>query len=424
MLGIEKNENWQSRHYYLTVLFVFLMPVYQKAVPIVIVLLLLNTLSLGKGAFRIPTFRANWSSLALIGFYLWHVLGMLWSSNSDFGWFDLQIKLSFLLLPWIYGVAGTMNSDRFRGVMWGFVWGCLAAVFIGVTSSVLSYYSGESPFINLYDVNISPVLHIGYFAMYLNMGLIAVVYLILRSEDKFYSLRNAGLIGVAFALVFAIFLSTSRNGFLSLVVILLLISIYGIVKFRRWLLGFTLLLLSWIVITTLAKGWFDRSVTLHGFEQVGEVMATDEVGTDARESTAVRVLIWRSCWEIIQQKPILGTGTGDIKDELMHQYKTHNYIYPYERQYNAHNQYLQTFAALGIPGIVLLLLSLSLPFFLGLRQFRFLDLLFSIIISTACLTESILEVQAGVVFFAFFVAFFSNNSSNISLRSIQKQKEA
>jgi len=74
--------------------------------------------------------------------------------------------------------------------------------------------------------------------------------------------------------------------------------------------------------------------------------------TQSTEGTAQRLLIWKATLEIIRQHPITGTGTGDIKDALVERYKSSNNFIAYEKKFNAHNQYLQTFAALGIVGFL------------------------------------------------------------------------
>jgi O-antigen ligase len=97
-------------------------------------------------------------------------------------------------------------------------------------------------------------------------------------------------------------------------------------------------------------------------------------------------------------------GTGDIKDELKKVYKEREYIYPYERNYNAHNQYLQTWAALGTIGLLSLLGIFGLCVLEGLFRGNYFFFLLTVNVAVACVTESILEVQAGVVFLTFFVA--------------------
>jgi hypothetical protein len=233
----------KSRHYYLSFLLAFLLPVFQNGVPLVIVLLIINWLSLGKKAFKFPELKSNVSLILIMLFYAWHVVGLLWSSNLDFGFFDLEIKFSFLILPLVYSSFGRFKVQRFERVLIAYLWGCMFAIIVGISYSVWAYAFGENKFLDFYNQNISPVLHISYFAMYLNLALVICFYLIIRNENNFYSWRNVGLIIFSFILALATFLSTSRNGFVALIFILLIISTYAIVKYRKWLLGISVVLI-------------------------------------------------------------------------------------------------------------------------------------------------------------------------------------
>jgi O-antigen ligase len=112
---------------------------------------------------------------------------------------------------------------------------------------------------------------------------------------------------------------------------------------------------------------------------------------------------------IVKDHPLLGVGTGDIKDELIKLYKKEGYPILVKRQYNSHNQYLQTAAALGIPTLIVLLLMFISPLLVRWRRLHFLAVFLSIIVGVACLTESVLEVQAGVIFYTFFASLFAQN---------------
>ena len=120
------------------------------------------------------------------------------------------------------------------------------------------------------------------------------------------------------------------------------------------------------------------------------------------ESTSVRVLIWGVATEIIKNNFLFGVGTGDVKDVLLEKYKENGMTGAYNEKLNAHNQFLQTFVALGLPGIILLLSSFIFPFILAIRKRNYIYISFLTIVFVNFLTESMLETIAGVMFYAFF----------------------
>ena len=120
------------------------------------------------------------------------------------------------------------------------------------------------------------------------------------------------------------------------------------------------------------------------------------------ESSAVRLLVWSAANELVSDNLIVGVGTGDAKDELMNVYKFRGMTGAYAHELNAHNEFYQVFISLGIIGFVLLLICLYFPFIFAFRTGNAIYLLFLLLICINFLTESILETQAGVMFYAFF----------------------
>ena len=74
----------------------------------------------------------------------------------------------------------------------------------------------------------------------------------------------------------------------------------------------------------------------------------------------------------------------------------------YDEKLNTHNQYLQTTIALGMVGFIILVLSLLAPLVQAIKKRNQLYVLFLLLFIINILVESMLETQAGVIFFAFF----------------------
>ena len=82
--------------YWAWLLLCAVLPISGSLVPaplaIAVILLLVSAI----GRFPVLDLRTLWPLLA---FYALHLLGMLWTTDLDFGFFDLQIKLGMVLLP-------------------------------------------------------------------------------------------------------------------------------------------------------------------------------------------------------------------------------------------------------------------------------------------------------------------------------------
>jgi O-antigen ligase len=119
----------------------------------------------------------------------------------------------------------------------------------------------------------------------------------------------------------------------------------------------------------------------------------------------VRYTIWDTSWEAAKENLPFGVGSGDIKDVLKSKYSERSLPYFNKREYNTHNQYLQILLAVGIPGILLFVSGLFYTLYVSMQKRCFLYLVFMLIIAINLLTESMLERQSGVVFYAIFNAF-------------------
>ena len=138
-----------------------------------------------------------------------------------------------------------------------------------------------------------------------------------------------------------------------------------------------------------------------------KILNTNKESSDAKtdESSNVRLQIWKSAINISSKNILLGVGTGDIKDALMAEYIKCNNKDAKKNNLNVHNQFLETQMGQGIIGFMLLT---SLFFIAILRSYidkNRLLFLFIIIIGINFLFESMLNTQAGVIFFSFFFSF-------------------
>ena len=80
----------------------------------------------------------------------------------------------------------------------------------------------------------------------------------------------------------------------------------------------------------------------------------------------------------------------------------------YKKNFNAHNQFLQVLIDHGLIGFLILLFYSFFMIYSSIVKKKFIFTIFLCVIVLNFLTESILETQSGVIFFAFFntILFF------------------
>ena len=130
------------------------------------------------------------------------------------------------------------------------------------------------------------------------------------------------------------------------------------------------------------------------------------------KQTNPRKFLWEGGLEVCRDNFWVGTGTGSadaalqikIKDVNAKFWDGRHSFYLRDRNYNFHNAYLQHWAAHGLIGFLLLLGLFIIPLFSTAITVE--GRIFLLVCAVSFLTESMLERQAGVLFFSFFYTLF------------------
>jgi O-antigen ligase len=124
--------------------------------------------------------------------------------------------------------------------------------------------------------------------------------------------------------------------------------------------------------------------------------------------TAMRIYQIRIFKEMLQEQPVLLTGFGleASQNNIQKKAKQHN-LYAGYGDFNFHNQYVQTFAELGLFGFLILILMLFLNLKNAWQHQNFLHIVFAITMIILFLTESFFCRQRGVTFFMLLYCMFN-----------------
>ena len=150
--------------------------------------------------------------------------------------------------------------------------------------------------------------------------------------------------------------------------------LFFMLQSRAGILGFGLLITGWLFFLTFVKRKYILGlgviVAISGFilfvfTQFNRLAYTaksleNSVNIGINDSnkidgTNIRFWIWKSAFSVIENHPIIGVGTGDVRDELQKQYEKRGMSQAVIFRYNAHNQYLETWLGTGIFGLFALL---------------------------------------------------------------------
>lgn len=372
----------------------WVMNLWPLAVPGAVVL---TVLSIGvhhweKGMRKAPGIT---SVLAWCGvFYLVHLLGIAWTKDLGFGGFDLEVKSMLQLIPLLFWF---IPSDKRKGgalLLRTFVRSAVLVTAGYIMSALvrfaLSSVDPQGPplptsSLEFFSAHFVLLMHPSYFALYATFAVLAMSWV----RGFAMSSRAILLIGVIF--------SASKLGWVVLLVLLPLTLLrMGSPHERRRMFLVGTAAIGLFAVFTMVSPFMREKI-----DQVRILSSSETPAPDATGSSALRRLVWSAGGEVCQAHWPWGTGTGDVKHELLKKYEERGYVHPLEQRLNAHGQFLQTATALGLLGLVTLCCLVLIPMINGLRKRDGLLVAFLALCAINWSVESMLEVQAGVVFLAF-----------------------
>ena len=396
----------KESYYYGALIYAFLVPFHQKIATLALILwAVLSLMNFDKTAVVKDRLL-----LLLPGFYLLYIIGLLTAETPSFSFFET--KLSFLIFPLIFFLHQYAEQQR-KNMFKAFVYG---AALSGVCCLVYATYQSVgfekgaihfSPNVlegkgaiesilyggNYYFGSFLSIFHqTVYAAMYISVALTAIIFI----PDLF---SRRATIALCLFFLGILFLIANKAAILALAVILTL----RIFTARQTL--------SKKLISVLAIGlligvfvWTNPR-TRESLRKLtdGELV----LNKNARYGFTTRLLSWDAARTLIKQNPIIGYGTGDVQSKLNEVYKEKEYIFPLKEEYNAHNQWLQTWLENGLLGLLLLGILFFLLFKKGYGDHTFFGFAVTLvaILFVNSLFESMFHRFSGISFFSFIVCY-------------------
>lgn len=388
----------QRLFYFFPVLFCFCLPFGSLFLSAIIVLwTIVSFFNIDFQQLKLGARRLDFRLFYL--FFLLTLVSALMSQHREDSIFAIEIKMTFILFPYIL-FCFKWPVEILRRCVISFVSGCFfASVYLIIRASFYAMQGDTSYF---YYTMFSDFIHTSSFAMYL---VLAITFVLLFYNNWFKAQKSVIYSSYFFVTIFVacIFLCSSKLGLISFFVCIPLVLFYKFknsldTKKRMLLAGGTVALV--IALVMIFPGSLDRMRSLYNFQ-------LDNLDKTSTESTAVRVLIWKEATNIIHDHFLFGTGVGDANLHLYKAYEVQGMTGALEHRLNTHNQFLQTFVGMGLIGFLSLA---AITFGLMVRALikrDFLLFLFSLLIVLNFLVESMLQRSDGTLFFTFFYCFFN-----------------
>jgi O-antigen ligase len=242
--------------------------------------------------------------------------------------------------------------------------------------------------IKIFQLFISPYFkHRAAVGANISLSVAALIYLI-KTEQKF-SLKKVFLaVLIITVLALSIYVSGSRSGILSFIIVLLSGAVY---MFRRKKTIFISFLIVSLLITGLSTLKTTRLI------DKGVKYENDNIST-----IDPRVQIWKSSIEIIDEHPWLGVGYSGLKPALFKKYEEKGLKLDLQAKHNTHNQFLQFAVESGI-WVAVIFALIFLPIYFE-RKIYFLSFAFSSVFIVYSMFEDTFIIINALSIFVFFIS--------------------
>lgn len=392
---------WNSNDWILSyLLFVSFFNV--KFAPIGIIALLINSMFFNRKKDLKPQliFNVEQPFSWMLFFYCYHLIGLIWSSNFSFAWADIGMKASFILFPLIF-LTGEFNLTKtsFLQLIVVFLTTNVALLlFFAVFKSI--YYEEDNHWNYFFESEFSCLMHRSYFATYTAIGAVIAFYKVLTSEQIKWNIFATIL------LFTATILTLSKAGLIVLICSFMLISFWMLMKQKNWKVS--VFIIAILLLLVLFFSISNSSISSRVQEIPKALRSIQTENNQSTESNAARIIMWSTAFKIIKEHPILGVGTGDVKDELIKKNRELNNLGVANSKLNSHNQYLNSWVQLGVFGLIFLIGIFFTAFKLAWKNKNLMQFFILFIFVISLLFESFLETQAGIIPFCLLVSLTSS----------------
>ncbi len=375
--------------------------------------------------------------LLFILLFMLHLIGILYSADQKNAWFDVEKKAFLFALPIVLITSSPLRKEEIHRLFNWFIASCIIGTFAclyyafrnssGSTESLYFHSLTSSEFYSQSFSNLWKFFTYGHLASgisinpsYFSFYLIFCLLLLSSLNHEFfrnYSLfRKIGLALLWIYLSIFVILLSSR---------IMIIALLGLNAFAGYNYASSANTWKKGIFALLAAGVLCGLIYVNPISRYrsGEVMNTSEtfeLKSLHTQSVSIRASLW---WQSIKAfqlvNPIWGAGTGDV-NTVMEESGRLNHISNVLGSLNPHNQFLHTLIGLGSSGLIVLLGCLFLPACYAWRQGNYFYLGFMLIFTLLCLTESALESQKGIAFFALFNSILVFGYCDLRIPSLKK----
>lgn len=375
----------------------FLLPALPRTTGLFIAVLIICWIADGSLVEKLRQVIQNPLALLFISIYLVWIVWLIPTSNLKAGMDALVLKVSLIVFPVIFFAPGNLRIPPVRMLLQFFILGCVLCCLILLSIATYTFLAQSDNHFTYTELTAPLALHPAFISMYLVFCILSLLLPFLERKKGHLFGKPFYTVSLLLFFIIMIFLLSARQEIIALLMLLPASLLYYFYRSRRIVMG---MLITLSVIISMLVALLMIPEARMRIERM-QAQLEETYSNDAPNSITIRKAVWQSAGEIISEHP-WGVGIGDVNDALKEKYRAKNLLWPLHANLNAHNQYLQTTMATGIPGIVFFIAAMMAALRLSVIRPAYNYLLFLVLFLFCIITECMLETESGVVFFSFF----------------------
>ncbi|MDM1043205.1 O-antigen ligase family protein [Empedobacter falsenii] len=355
--------------------------------------------------------KFSYTLLIPVIYYLLCVASLSWTIEAKETGKYLSKGLFFIALPILFSFLPKIKIEKRQVIFNNYSYlMAIATIFYLLRALYRFIKTGESHYFFYHDLVTLDVNAI-YISLFISF---AFINLFIKKNKQWYDF-------LAVFLLFAFLILLSSKNVIVITLLGIIISFFynkSILKKKNILLILGVLVILMIPLGSKIKERFDLEIqnTTENVKLENGIINVSIENAWEQDSfgpqyyfngTAFRLYQIRLFKEFLNEDHIFWTGYGASasQDKIIEKQKI-NKLVEYYGTLNFHNQYIQSFAELGIIGVILLCLMVVFNWIKAIKNRDFVFLFFTILTTSIMFTESLFHRQRGIVFFILLYCIF------------------
>jgi O-antigen ligase len=334
--------------------------------------------------------------------YLLMILSMIYTQNMEYGFKKLETMSSLAVFPLLFSMLPSKQLTVIKNNKISLIYTYIIVIVIINLSFFIFHFGHYKETLITHYITVTRIaqegynIHPIYLSMHIAIALILSVFLLYK-EKRLKNIILLLLLDVV--LIFFMLLLLKKGPLIGLFIAL---TSFVILKKNRKVFSVFLIILVVSITLVLTNDKLNSKFS--------ELIKIEALSQSDATSTNIRYSLYPYAIQAFNKSPIIGHGIGDYRDELILAYEGVPVLY--NEKYNSHNQYLSIMISLGLLGLIIFLITIAYNFIWALKSKNHILIVLLIFYCIVMTSENILERENGVLYFSFFLCFFSALDTN------------